>query len=166
MPWDSFHTGPAIADDKSLPLNSSAACGVILYLEENTMSQRNSAHAQDHTDVPSDPALRVKALESLLVEKGLVDPAALDVLVDTYENKVGPRNGAQVVARAWVDPACKQLSNACLMTTQRRSQSSAFPASRVRSSPSWRIRPRFTTSSSVPCIRAILGRCWACRPPG
>lgn len=52
--------------------------------------------------------LRVKALESLLVEKGLVDPAALDALVDTYENKVGPRNGAQVVARAWVDPAYKK----------------------------------------------------------
>jgi len=72
------------------------------------MSQRNSDYAQDHTEVPSDPALRVKALESLLVEKGLVDPAALDVLVDTYENRVGPRNGAQVVARAWVDPAYKQ----------------------------------------------------------
>jgi len=52
--------------------------------------------------------LRVKALESLLVEKGLVDPAALDALVDTYENKVGPRNGAKVVARAWVDPTYKQ----------------------------------------------------------
>ncbi len=65
---------------------------------------------QDHTHqlVPSDFALRVKALESLLVEKGLVDPAALDALVDTYENKVGPRNGAKVVARAWVDPAYKQ----------------------------------------------------------
>jgi nitrile hydratase len=72
------------------------------------MSQRHSDHAQDHTDVPSDPALRVKALESLLVEKGLVDPAALDVLVDTYEHRVGPRHGAQVVARAWVDPAYKQ----------------------------------------------------------
>jgi nitrile hydratase len=72
------------------------------------MSQPSSDHAQDHTDVPSDPALRVKALESLLVEKGLVDPDALDVLVDTYENRVGPRNGAQVVARAWVDPAYKQ----------------------------------------------------------
>ncbi len=68
----------------------------------------NTAHPQDHTDVPSDPALRVKALESLLVEKGLVDPAALDVLVDTYENRVGPRNGARVVARAWVDPAYKR----------------------------------------------------------
>jgi nitrile hydratase len=77
-------------------------------LEENNMSQQHADHAQDHTDIPSDPALRVKALESLLVEKGLVNPAALDVLVDTYENKVGPRNGAQVVARAWVDPAYKQ----------------------------------------------------------
>src|SRR3989475_12216653 len=49
--------------------------------------------------------LRVRALESLLVEKGLVDPAALDAVIDTYETKVGPRNGARVVARAWVDPA-------------------------------------------------------------
>ncbi len=72
------------------------------------MSQRHADHAHDHTNVPSEPALRVKALESLLVDKGLVDPAALDVLVDTYENKVGPRHGAQVVARAWVDPAYKQ----------------------------------------------------------
>jgi len=72
------------------------------------MSQPSSGHAHDHSNVPSDPALRVKTLESLLVEKGLVDPAALDVLVDTYENRVGPRNGAQVVARAWVDPAYKQ----------------------------------------------------------
>jgi nitrile hydratase len=62
----------------------------------------------DHQAVPSDPALRVKALESLLVEKGLVDPAALDVLVDLYENKVGPRNGARVVARAWVDAEFKR----------------------------------------------------------
>lgn len=61
----------------------------------------------DHQDVPSDPALRTKALESLLVEKGLVDPAALDVLVDRFENKIGPRNGARVIARAWVDPAYK-----------------------------------------------------------
>jgi len=66
------------------------------------------AHDHDHQVVPSDPALRVKALESLLVEKGLVDPAALDVLVDTFENKVGPRNGARVVARAWADPEYKK----------------------------------------------------------
>jgi nitrile hydratase len=62
----------------------------------------------DHQELPSDPALRVMALESLLVEKGLVDPAALDALIDAYEHKVGPRNGARVVARAWVDPEYKK----------------------------------------------------------
>jgi nitrile hydratase len=60
-------------------------------------------HDHDHQAVPSDPALRVKALESLLVAKGLVDRAALDELVDTYKHKVGPRNGARVVARAWTN---------------------------------------------------------------
>jgi len=64
-------------------------------------------HARDHahSDVPSDPALRTKALESLLTEKGLVDPAAIDAWVDAYERKIGPRRGAQIVARAWVDAA-------------------------------------------------------------
>ena len=62
----------------------------------------------DHQEVPSDPALRVMALESLLVEKGLVDPAALDELIDTYEHKVGPRNGARLVARAWIDREFKK----------------------------------------------------------
>jgi nitrile hydratase len=67
------------------------------------------AHEHDHAHqaVPSDMALRVKSLESLLVEKGYVEPAALDALVDAYENKIGPRNGAKVVARAWADPAYK-----------------------------------------------------------
>jgi nitrile hydratase subunit alpha len=65
-------------------------------------------HDHDHgQQLPSDTALRVKALESLLVEKGLVDPAALDAIIDYYETKVGPRNGAHVVARAWADPAYK-----------------------------------------------------------
>jgi nitrile hydratase subunit alpha len=71
-------------------------------------SEHHHDHAQDHTDPPSEVALRVRALESLLVEKGLVDPAAIDALIDTYENRVGPRNGARVVARAWSDPAFKQ----------------------------------------------------------
>jgi len=66
------------------------------------------SHDHDHQVVPSDLTLRVKSLESLLVEKGLVDRAALDALVDAYENKIGPRNGARVVARAWTDPAYKQ----------------------------------------------------------
>ena len=56
----------------------------------------------------SDQAIRVRALEAILTEKGLIDPKALDALVDTYEHKIGPRNGAKVVARAWVDPAYKQ----------------------------------------------------------
>jgi len=65
-------------------------------------------HDHDHQVVPSDLTLRVKALESLLVDKGLVDRAALDALIDTYEHKVGPRNGARVVARAWVDSNYKK----------------------------------------------------------
>ena len=63
-------------------------------------------HNQEHSEL-SDLELRVRALESLMVEKGYVDPAALDVLIDTYETKVGPRNGAQVVAKAWSDPKFK-----------------------------------------------------------
>ncbi len=70
--------------------------------------EEEHVHDHAHQAVPSDLALRVKSLESLLVEKGLVDRAAIDALIDTYEHKVGPRNGAQVVAKAWVDPAYKQ----------------------------------------------------------
>ena len=75
------------------------------------MRNKGSAQGQGGGNsqvVPSDPALRVKSLESLLVEKGLVDPKAVDALIDTYEHKIGPRNGARVVARAWVDPGYKQ----------------------------------------------------------
>jgi nitrile hydratase len=72
------------------------------------MHDSDHDHDDPHSAVPSDVALRVTALESLLVEKGLVDPAALDALVETYEHKIGPRNGAKVVARAWADPAYKQ----------------------------------------------------------
>jgi len=74
-------------------------------------AQANSVapiHGDAHQAIPSDLTLRVKSLESLLVEKGLVDRAALDALIDTMEHKVGPRNGARVVARAWVDPAYKK----------------------------------------------------------
>ena len=65
------------------------------------------AHGHDHEDahslLPSDPELRVKAIESLLLSKGLVDAKTLDELIDTYENKIGPQNGAKVVAKAWID---------------------------------------------------------------
>ncbi len=67
-------------------------------------------HHHDHSEgsALSDTALRVPALETLLIDKGYVDPAALDELIDTYENKVGPRNGAAVVAKAWADEGYRQ----------------------------------------------------------
>ena len=61
-------------------------------------------HDHDHTDPPSEVELRVKALQSLLAEKGLADPAAVDAIIDTYENQVGPQDGKGVVVRAWNDP--------------------------------------------------------------
>lgn len=67
-----------------------------------------AGHNHHHNRPLTDVELRVKALESLLVEKRLVDPEALDLLIETYETKIGPRNGARVVARAWVDPDYKR----------------------------------------------------------
>ena len=72
------------------------------------MTHDDHDHDHDSTEAPSDIELRVKALESLLVDKGLVDPAALDELVDTYEHRVGPQNGAHVVAKAWVDSTFRE----------------------------------------------------------
>ena len=94
-----------------------AAMGAVAQGQVNAQTPaqgHGGEQGHDHQAVPSDLTLRVKALESLLIEKGVVDPAALDILVDTYENKIGPRNGARVVARAWVDPAYKKrlLTNA------------------------------------------------------
>src|SRR5690348_9139599 len=65
-------------------------------------------HDHAHSVIPSDPALRVKALESLLSEKGLVDSAAIDAWIEVYERRIGPRRGAEIVARAWVDPDFKR----------------------------------------------------------
>lgn len=64
-------------------------------------------HSHPHAHLPSDPALRVKALETILTDKGLIDPAALDEIIDTYQNRIGPQNGARVVAKAWSDPDFK-----------------------------------------------------------
>ncbi|CUK01712.1 Low-molecular weight cobalt-containing nitrile hydratase subunit alpha [Shimia thalassica] len=61
-------------------------------------------HDHPHALLPPDPALRVKALETILTDKGLIDPAALDEIIDTYQNKIGPQNGAKVVAKMWSDP--------------------------------------------------------------
>lgn len=72
------------------------------------MKSKDSYHSHHEGQrLPSDPALQVLALESILVEKGLVDPKALDALIESYEHKIGPHNGAKVVARAWSDPAYK-----------------------------------------------------------
>lgn len=65
-------------------------------------------HDHPHALLPSEPALRVKALETLLVQKGLVDPAALDEIIDTYQNRIGPKNGAMVVAKAWSDNSFRE----------------------------------------------------------
>jgi nitrile hydratase len=73
-----------------------------------TMSADGKGHGHDHDAEEKGLALRVKTLEALLVEKGLVDPAALDRFVEEYETRIGPKNGARVVARAWTDPAFKQ----------------------------------------------------------
>ncbi len=64
-------------------------------------------HGGDRSEL-SETELRVRALETILTEKGYVDPAALDLLIETYETKIGPRNGARVVAKAWVDPGFRQ----------------------------------------------------------
>src|SRR5215469_12792161 len=105
----------AMADDKTSMdrrgFLKRAATGAVAAVVPSSMNSQDHDHDHDHSHdhqvVPSDPALRTKALESLLVEKGLVDQAALDALIDTFEHKVGPRSGAQVVARAWVDPKYK-----------------------------------------------------------
>ena len=79
--------------------------------KENSHSHSHShSHegADAHSLLPSDPELRVKAIESLLLSKGLIDPNTLDELIDTYENKIGPQNGAKVVAKAWIDNDYKE----------------------------------------------------------
>ena len=60
-----------------------------------------------HTEPPDAPALRIKAIETILTQKGLIDPEAVDEMIDTFEHRIGPRNGAKIVARAWTDPAYK-----------------------------------------------------------
>jgi nitrile hydratase len=70
--------------------------------------QPDHDHEHDHGSELSEMQLRVRALESVLTEKGYVDPAALDLLIETYETKIGPRNGARVVAKAWADPEYKR----------------------------------------------------------
>jgi nitrile hydratase subunit alpha len=90
--------------------NALTAAGVAVTPGLSEAQQHDPAgdHDHDHQAIPSDPALRTKALESVLVAKGLVDRTALDALVDAYEHQIGPRNGARVIARAWVDAGYRQ----------------------------------------------------------
>ena len=76
--------------------------------KEHNHSHDDHEHDHAHSHLPSDPELRVKAIETLLLSKGLIDPNTLDELIDTYENKIGPQNGAKVVAKAWVDEDYKK----------------------------------------------------------
>src|ERR1700759_3870221 len=66
------------------------------------------SHEHDHSPL-SETELRVRALETVLLEKGYIDPAAIDLVIQTYEQKIGPRNGATVVAKAWADPGFRQM---------------------------------------------------------
>ena len=88
-------------------LESAAAAGATSFIGgADTNAAQDAAHS--HQVVPSDVALRVKALESVLVEKGMIESADLDAVVETYTEKIGPRNGARVVARAWSEPEFKR----------------------------------------------------------
>ena len=76
--------------------------------KKNIVDDHYHSHDHAHSHLPSDPELRVKAVETLLLNKGLIDSKTLDELIDTYENRIGPKNGAKVVAKAWVDPEYKK----------------------------------------------------------
>ena len=76
--------------------------------KKNISGEHHHSHDHAHSHLPSDPELRVKAVETLLLNKGLIDSKTLDELIDTYENRIGPKNGAKVVAKAWVDPEYKK----------------------------------------------------------
>ena len=76
--------------------------------KKNIVDDHYHSHDHAHSHLPSDPELRVKAVETLLLNKGLIDSKTLDELIDTYEHRIGPKNGANVVAKAWVDPEYKK----------------------------------------------------------
>src|SRR6516165_6554047 len=93
-----------------MPLGRLATASRILTCDAGRHASRGSHMHDDHHDHGSEMSpmvARVRALETVLTEKGYVDPKALDLIVETYETKIGPRNGAQVVARAWTDPLYK-----------------------------------------------------------
>ena len=108
--------------------------------------------------------IRVRALESILTEKGYVEPAALDAIIEAYETKIGPHNGAQVIAKAWSDPAFRQA----LLEGRDRRDRHARPCRRAPAIIWSRSRTRrsATTWSCARCAPAIRGKCSACRRSG
>ena len=107
--------------------------------------------------------LRVRALETILTEKGYVEPAALDAIVEAYETKIGPHNGARVVAKAWTDPAFKQA----LLEDATKAVGTLGHVSRVGDHlVAVENTPQRTTWSCARCAPAIRGKCSACRRSG
>ena len=117
------------------------------------------------TTIPNSPKSRCACapLETLLVEKGYVDPAALDALIETYEHRIGPRNGARVVARAWSDPEyrARLLNDATSAIAEL-----GYGGRQGEHMVALEIRPSATISSSARSAPAIPGRCSACRRSG
>lgn len=117
------------------------------------------SHDHDHTDPPSDLELRVKALESLLLEKGLVKQDALNAIIETYEHQVGPKNGAHVVAKAWSDLSFKQA----LLADATATVADLGYVGRQESISLWlRTLRTFTIWWSAPCAHVIPGHCSGC----
>jgi hypothetical protein len=139
--------------------------GATAFIPQAAAAQESHDHQQDHDHqvVPSDIALRVKALESLLIEKGMVNPAALDAVVDAYERKIGPRNGGRVVARAWKDSAYRQrlLADGTAAITEL-----GYGGSQGEHMVVLENTPGSITSWSARYVRATHGLYWACRLSG
>ena len=126
-------------------------------------SDHDAPDGHPHTLLPSDPALRVKALETILTQKGLIDPTALDKIIEAYETKIGPRNGARVVANAWTDPTFKAalLSDATSVVLEL-----GYYGRQGEHMVVWKIQTRCTISSCVRCAAVTRGLCSASRLHG
>src|SRR4051794_35979250 len=95
----------------SAPSTWQNGCGILITarsMADSSHMPDHDHHDHEHGSELSETQLRVRALETILTEKGYVDPAALDAIIEAYETRIGPHNGAKVVAKAWVDPAFKQ----------------------------------------------------------
>ena len=112
-------------------------------------------HRELHTHLPPEPALRVKALESVLVEKGLLQPDAVDKWLDNYAEKIGPKNGAKVIARAWTDPEFRALLEADAMA--------AFRVVGFDEARSYELKAVFNTPTTHNLVVCTLCSCYPLR---